>query len=121
MLKHISLTANAPTIPLTPQVRAAYQDLSSQLETVIEATTNVGDLEVLNASKLNVDNVLTKDNMYRIQQTSALLQALLLQINGTNKELKILQDQILAISNHIAQAAEVLAAISKVLSLVSLV
>ena len=107
-----------PTIPLTPELRAAYQDLNKKYETAIQNTIDVGVLESLNASQLDVNNILTKDDMYRLQANSALYDALLKQINGTNADLKDLKDQIEAISSGISTFSDILAAISKVLSMV---
>ncbi len=108
----------SPTIPLPDAVRAAYQDLYAKLETAIENTTDVAALEALNTAQLNVDNTLTKDNMYRIEANTELFQALLQQINDTNSGLKTLQDQITSIASHFATAADIIAAINKVLTLV---
>jgi hypothetical protein len=107
----------SPTIPLPDAVRAAYQDLYAKLETAIENTTDVAALEALNTAQLNVDNTLTKDNMYRIEANTELFQALLQQINDTNSGLKTLQDQITSIASHFATAADIIAAINKVLTL----
>jgi hypothetical protein len=108
----------APTIPLTPELRAAYQDLYDKYETAIENTTDVGALEALNASQLDVGNILTKDDEYRLAANTALYDALLQQINSTNVDLKALQTQILAIANGISTFGNILAAIDKVLTLV---
>jgi len=62
--------------------------LLAQIQTAIETTTDPGVLEALNSSRTNVDNVLTKDVMYRIEANTALYDALLLRINSTNDELK---------------------------------
>lgn len=111
-------TPSASTIPLTPELRAGYQDLLAQIQTAIETTTDPGVLEALNSSRTNVDNVLTKDVMYRIEANTALYDALLLRINSTNDELKTLQAQILAISSGISTFGDILGAINKVLTLI---
>ncbi|QNI30519.1 hypothetical protein H7849_15355 [Alloacidobacterium dinghuense] len=107
-----------PTIPLTPEARAAYQDLYDKYETAIENTTDPGILQALNDSQSSVDNILTKDSMYRLHANTALFEALLSQINDTNNDLKKLKNEIAAIASHIATAGEILAAINKVLTLV---
>jgi hypothetical protein len=107
-----------PTIPLIPDIRAAYQDLYNKYETAIEATRDPGVHGSLLSSQTNVENVLTKDAMYRIKANTALYQALLGQIEDTNAELKTLQAQIIAISSGVSTFGDILAAISKVLSLV---
>jgi hypothetical protein len=111
-------TPPAPTIPLPPELRAAYQDLYNKFETAIENTTDVGALEALNASQLDVGNLLTKDGELQLAANTALYNALLDQINGTNVDLKALQTQILAISNGISTFADILGAINKVLTLI---
>jgi hypothetical protein len=111
-------TPPAPAIPLTPELRAAYQDLYNKYETAIENTTDIGALEALNASQLDVDNVLTKDGEYRLAANTALYAALLQQIDSTNVQLKTLQTQICAIANGVSTFADILGAIDKVLTLV---
>jgi hypothetical protein len=110
--------AQQPTIPLTPEVRAAYQDLYNKYEAAIENTADPVVLGTLNGSQSNVDDVLTKDSMYRLHADTALFQALLKQINATNAELKTLKAQISAIASHIAIAGDILAAINRVLTLI---
>jgi hypothetical protein len=65
-----------------------------------------------------VDDVLTRDAIYRIQANSAGFEALKSQINDTNDELKKLQEQIESIASHFELAGQILAAINKVLTLV---
>ena len=108
----------APTIPLTAEIRTAYLNLQDQYQLAIMGTSNVGVLQGLVASKLDVDNILTKDNMYRLNANTALFNALLGQIQSTNEELVNLKAQIAAIASDIATAADILAAIDKVLTLV---
>jgi hypothetical protein len=76
-----------PTIPLAANVREAYQDLYDTLEDAIENTEDPAALAVLNSSQINVDDVLTKDDMYRLHADTALFQALHDQIDNTNTEL----------------------------------
>lgn len=108
----------SPTIPLTPDVKAAYQDLYKKIETAIEGTADVTALQALNAWQAEVDDVLTKDDLYRLNQNTDAFNALLTQINYTNNGLKTLEGQIQATASHFATAGEILGAISKVLSLV---
>jgi hypothetical protein len=109
---------SAPAIPLIPQVRAAYLDLYNKFETAIENTRDPGVHAALLASQSNVDDVLTKDDLYKIEANTSLYSALLDQINGTNSDLDALQGQILAISSGVSTFGDILAAISKVLTLV---
>lgn len=107
-----------PVIPLTLEVRTAYQNLLDTYEAAIENSNDPGVLEALNSSRMNVDNVLTKDAIYRIKSTTALYEALLQQVSGANEELKALQAQMLAISSGISTFGDVLSAIGKVLTLI---
>jgi hypothetical protein len=107
----------SPAIPLADDVRAAYQDLYDKYEASIEATTDPGVLAALNASQAAVDDILTKDAMYRIHADTGLFQALLAQIKSTNDDLKKLKDQIAAVASHVAMAGEIIAAIDKVITL----
>ncbi len=107
-----------PTIPLTPEALAAYKALYDQYEAAIQATDDVGVLKGLEASQLDVRNILTKDNMYRLKASTALYEALLTQIGATNKDLAALRKQIADIADHIATAATILAAIDKVLTII---
>lgn len=111
--------AGAPSLPLSATVRAAYQDLYDKIEAAIEGTADAAALEALNPMEAQVEDVLTKDAMYRLQANTQLFNALLQQIDETNAGLKKLQGQIAAIASHFAQAGDVLAAIDKVLSLVA--
>ncbi len=106
------------SLPLTPEQRAAYQDLYDSYETAIESTTDVGVLEALEASQLDVENILTKDAMYRLEANTALYEALLGQIQSTNADLAKLQAQIRAISTDVSTFGDILAAITKVLTLI---
>ena len=108
----------SPAIPLTQAVRAAYEDLYDELEDGIESTTNPATLKILNASQNNVDNILTKDDMYRLHADTALFQAIHDQIKSTNSELDTLRTQIKAIATDFDMAGDVIAAITKVLTLV---
>lgn len=109
---------NQPTIPLTPEARAAYQDLYDKCEAAIENTADPAVLATLNDSQSNVDDILTKDAMYRLHADTALFEALLKQINDTNHDLQKLKDRVAAVASHIATAGAILAAINKVLTLV---
>lgn len=111
-------TPNLPAIPLTPDLRAAYADLYSKYETAIENTRDPGAKVTLMASQLDVQNILTKDDMYRLQANTALYTALLHQITTTNTNLASLKTQIESITSHISTFGDILAAITKVLTLV---
>ncbi|ADW67112.1 hypothetical protein [Granulicella tundricola] len=109
--------AQTVAIPLTPEVRAAYQALYDANEALIENTTDPGFLAALNDVSTNVGNILTKDNLYRIEANNALFQALQQQINSTNASLLALKKQIQAVASHVSEAGTVLSAIDKVVSL----
>jgi hypothetical protein len=101
-----------------PEVLAAYNELYNKYETAIENTRDPGAHEALLASQLDVENILDKDRLYRLEANTLLYEALLGQINSTNANLKALRAQILAISSDISTFSDILAAITKVLTLV---
>lgn len=109
----------APTIPLTAEIRDAYQDLSDKYQNAFETSTDLAYRKELLAWKTDVDNILTKDREYRFKANTALLKALLLQISSTNTDLVKIRTQIIAVASDIATTGEIIAAINKVLSLVS--
>ena len=110
-----------PTIPLTEAAHAAYQNLYDQYEMAIEASNDASVVQPLLSSQANIEDVLTKDAMYKLHADTALFEALTIQINGTNAELLVLKNQIAAIASKIATAGTILAAIDKVLSLTGIV
>ena len=112
-----NLPAN-PTIPLTPEVRAAYQDLYNKIQAGIDSTMDLATIQALNTWRAEVDQVLTKDDLYKLNADTAIFGALQKQINYTNQGLKTLRDQISAIASHFAMAADIIAAIDKILTLV---
>lgn len=117
-----SITGNAgePEIPLTPEVRKAYEDHYTQYEDAIEAT-NEPDLKAsLMASQYAVDKVISEDNTARIEQTTAAFEALATQIKTTNTGLANLAKAIAQINGDISLYADILTGIGKVLTLVPL-
>lgn len=108
----------SPVIPLSPDARAAYQDLYNKIETAIESTTDVAALQALNAQQAQVDDVLQKDDIYRLGANTDAFNALLSQIQSTNDGLKTLQTQITATASHFQTAGDILGAINRVLGLV---
>jgi hypothetical protein len=108
----------APSIPLTLEVRQAYQDLSDEYQSEFETSTDLVYRKELLAWKTDVDNILTKDRQYQFNANTLLLQALLGQIKQTNTDLVKIKAQLEAIVSKIGTAGTIIAAINKVLSLV---
>ncbi len=106
------------TIPLSSDIRQAYEDLAASIETVIETTKDTAILEALNPMQGQVDAVLTKDDMYKLKANTKLFNALQQQIRDTNQGLQKLQQQIGSIAAGFSEAGQVLAAIDKVLTLI---
>jgi hypothetical protein len=107
----------APTIPLSDALRAAYEDLYDKLENEYQSNPDAAARLAIVPQRDNVSNVLTKDNMCKFAQDTALFQALLTQINSTNDGLKTLQAQIAATASHFQTAADILGAVNRVLGL----
>jgi uncharacterized phage infection (PIP) family protein YhgE len=96
----------------------AYQDLYDKIQAELDGTMDVAAIEALNAWQPEVDQVLRKDELCKIASATSNLDALQKQINYTNQGLKTLRDQISSIASHFAMAADIIAAIDKVLTLV---
>ena len=107
-----------PVIPLTPELRAAYQDLYNKIQAQLDSTMDLAVIQALNAWQPEVDQVLRKDDLCKLASNTASFDALRKQINHTNEGLETLKGQISSIASHFAMAAEILAAITKVLSLI---
>jgi hypothetical protein len=105
------------SIPLSPEVRAAYQDLFDKIQTAIDSTMDADVLETLNPQLNEIDQVLTRDDEFKLSQDTAVFAALKAQISSANQGLKTLRGQIAAIASHFATAGTILAAIDKVLTL----
>jgi hypothetical protein len=114
----LSIIHGTPAIPLSPEVRAAYEDLRTKIQAGIDSTMDLATTQALNPWWAEVDQVLTKDDLYKLNADTAVFNALLQQINYTNAGLKTLQGQITSIASHFAMAADIIAAIDKVLTLV---
>jgi hypothetical protein len=106
------------SIPLSPDVRAAYQDLYNKIQAEIDNTMDAVALEALNPQLNEVDQVLTKDDEYKLTQDTAVFAALKTQINSVNQGLKTLRAQITSTISHFATAGAIIGAIDKVLTLV---
>ena len=115
---HSAAPAATLVLPLSQEIRTAYLELSDKYQLAIMSTADVGVLQALVASKLDVDNILTKDNLYRINKATEQFDQLLKQIQCTNADLVRLKAEIAAVAGNIDTAADILAAISKVLTLV---
>jgi hypothetical protein len=104
----------APTIPLSDDLRAAYTDLYNKLENEYQSNPDATAREAIGPQRDNVSNILTKDNMYKFDQDTALFEALQKQISSTTDGLKTLQTQIEATASHFKTAADILGAVTKV-------
>jgi hypothetical protein len=109
----------SPAIPLSDDLRTAYDDLYNKLEAEYQSNPDATAREAIEPVKENVSNVLTKDDMCKFSQDTALFNALLGQINDTNTGLKTLQSQIAATASHFHTAGDILGAINTVLTLLS--
>jgi hypothetical protein len=112
-----NLPANL-AIPLTPDVRAAYQALYNTIQAQLDSTMDEVAIEALNAWQPEVDQVLRKDDLYKLAANTSNLEALQKQIDYTNQGLKTLQGQISSTASHFAMAADIITAIDKVLTLI---
>lgn len=107
-----------PTLPLTPELKTAYQALYTKLQTAIDSTSDATTLITLNDSRADINDILTKDAMYRIHQSTQAFIDLQQSIKDTNADLLLLKARIAAITAEIATAAQIIAAVDKLLSLI---
>lgn len=107
-----------PGIPLAPEVREAYKDLYDKIQAAIDSTMDAATVEALNPAWYQVDQVLTKDDEYKLSKDTEIFKALRQQIKDTNAGLQALHSRIELIASHFALAGTILAAIDKVLTLV---
>lgn len=107
-----------PSIPLSAEVKAAYQDLYNKIQAEIDSTMDAVAIETLNPWIADVDQVLTKDAEYKLSQDTAVFAALKTQINSVNQGLKTLRAQIASTASHFATAGAIVGAIDKVLTLI---
>lgn len=107
-----------PTLPLSAEIRAAYEDLYAKNQAAIEGTIDVGVLAALNDSNDAIGSLLSADDAFHIHADSAAFQALLTQIGTTNAGLKVLQAKVDKVAGDIGKFSMVASAINKVLSMV---
>ena len=107
-----------PTLPLTPALRTAYEQLYDACEAANEATNDPDLLQGLSDAQLAIGGVLSADNAYRLSQNTATFQALAGQIDAANDSLTALQGQVAGIAGKIAAIGSVASGIAKVLALV---
>ena len=118
MSNNSCVPAGPPTIPLAPDVLAAYDALYEQYETAIEGTADPKLSASLQASQLAVSQVIQQNNQYILNQNTAAYEAILKQINKANQGLSDLQKQIDKIHGDISLYAGIVGGIAKVLTLV---
>lgn len=107
-----------PVIPLTPEVRAAYQDLYDSMQKALDSNMDLATIQLLNQWQPQIDLVLTKNDLYRLTQDTAVFAALKKQVCDVNNGLRTLQGQVSSIASHFATAAAILGAINKLLTLI---
>ena len=107
-----------PTLPLSADIRAAYQDVYAKNQAAIEGTTDFELLTALNDSNDAIGSLLSADDQYHIHADTGAFQALLTQIGATNKGLKDLQAKVDKVAGDIGKFSMVASAINKVLTMV---
>lgn len=108
----------APTIPLAPEVRAAYQDLYDSIQKTLDSTMDLATVQLMNQWQPQVELVLDQDDEYKISQDTAVFASLQKQIKDVNKGLTALRAQITSIASHFNTAATIIAAIDKLITLI---
>ena len=113
------MNAAEVTLPLSAALRAAYQSLLGMYQASIDQTTDAAALQLLNDSYAEVNDILTKDNLYALKQDTTLFGVLQAQIQSTNDSLTALKAKIALVASHIALAAKIIDAINKVITMVA--
>jgi hypothetical protein len=113
-------SAGGLTLPLSAAVRKGYEDLYASVEAAIEGIDDGALLETLNDVHDGIGAVISADNRYRLEQNTALFEALLKQATDVNCALKKLQDQIAGIATGMERLGDVAAGIEKVMGMVPL-
>ena len=108
----------APAIPLTPEVRAAYQALYDSMQQAIDSTMDLATVQLLNQWQPQVELVLDQDDEYKLSQDTLIFAALQKQIKDVNNGLAALRTQIASIASHFAMAANIIAAIDKIFNVI---
>jgi hypothetical protein len=106
-----------PTFPLSPQALATYENLYDKLQAEIESTTDGIALTTLNDSRDEVADLLDKNDTYQQDHNTELLADLADAFKATNDNLVVLKKQIAAVAAHISAAADIIAAVDKVLTM----
>jgi hypothetical protein len=88
------------------------------MQAELDGTMDASVIEALNVWQPQVDQILRKDDEYKLTADTAIFAALQKQIDTTHKGLKTLRDQISSISSHFAMAGDIIAAINKVFTLI---
>jgi septal ring factor EnvC (AmiA/AmiB activator) len=109
----------AYTIPLTTAVKAAYQDLYNKIQAALNSTMDLATIQALNEAWPQIDQVLDENDEYTMTQDTNIFASLQKQIKTANDGLTQLRTQIAAIASHFAMAGDILAAIDKVLSVMT--
>ena len=108
----------SPSIPLTPEVRAAYQDLYNKMQAALDSTMDEAAIEALNAWQPEVDQVLRKDDFYKLAKTRPSSMRCESRSTTPIRGSRPCASQISSIASHFAMAGDIIAAIDKVLTLV---
>jgi septal ring factor EnvC (AmiA/AmiB activator) len=109
----------AYTIPLTPAAKAAYKDLYDKIQVALNSTMDLATIQALNQAWPQIDQVLDENDEYAMTQDTNVFASLQKQIKTVNDGITQLRSQITAIASHFAMAGEIIAAIDKVLSVVT--
>jgi hypothetical protein len=109
----------SPTIPLSDELHAAYNDLLNSLQAQYQSSADPAVRGAIGPLLYSVDDILTKDNMYKLSQDTAIFAALQTQITSTNQGLQTLQAQIGSTDSRFSMAGDILAGITKVLTFFS--
>lgn len=106
-----------PAIPLTPELRAAYQELYDKIQNAVDSTMDLATVEALNTWQPQLDRILTLDQEFQLNQDTQIFGSLQQQINEVNEGLMTLRAQVSSIASHFEMAGDIIAAIDRIVGL----
>lgn len=113
-------TSLTPPIAQPADLAHAYQQLYDQLGTAYWHATDIDSKDLIHGTQTAIGDILTALDEDQLAGNSAQFTALLPKVKAVNDALKQIQESIKKITKDIDTASNVLAAVSKLLTLVPL-
>ncbi len=115
----MSSTSTPPNLK-NPDVAAAYQDVYDELGRAYWEASDVPTKDLIHGTQEAIGDIITAYDEEDLANNTALFLKLTPKIKAANKALQQIKDEISTITKNINTATEVVAAISKVLSIATM-